>query len=552
MSVPVKYREIGDFHEYYSGARTAPFLTIFVGGNHEASNYLFELYYGGWVAPNIYYMGAANIIRCGPLRIAGLSGIWKGYNYQKSHHERLPYNQDDVKSIYHVREVDVRKLMQVRTQVDVGISHDWPRGVEWSGNHKALFSMKSHFEEDARNGTLGSVAARYVMDRLRPRYWFSAHLHCRFSAVINYDTFGPIPTLPLHEREPASLISLSLEEAKKKLLSSIGVQGEEDSTTPENAADAVNADEIDLDTEETFTGPKVPIGNTDEIDLDLDDADAALKPVPGEAVETEPSMDDMKAVAEDDERDVAPPATLEGPSKLEPQAASVVPEDVLNQLPDSFKQPKRKRSESPMPIPEAITNKTTMFLALDKCLPRRKFLELCEIEPHDGSENTPQDTPFELCYDEEWLAITRVFAPSQIFGDSQAHPKEDQGQKHYLSRIKAEEQWVQQNIVARGKMAVPRNFEQTAPVYDEDVDILTQQQPAEYTNNQTSTFCNMLQIPNPFNISDEERQARVKSGPAPSSQRPQRGGRGGLGGGRGRGGGRGFGRGRGHGRGRGR
>src|SRR4051812_22872000 len=105
ISMPAKYRELGDFHEYYSGVRIAPYLTIFVGGNHEASNYLWELYYGGWVAQNIFYMGAANVIRVGPLRIAGMSGIWKGYDYKKPHHERLPYNSDDVKTIYHVREI---------------------------------------------------------------------------------------------------------------------------------------------------------------------------------------------------------------------------------------------------------------------------------------------------------------------------------------------------------------------------------------------------------------------------------------------------------------
>ena len=33
MSVPVKYREMGDFWEYYSGARTAPYLTLFTAGN---------------------------------------------------------------------------------------------------------------------------------------------------------------------------------------------------------------------------------------------------------------------------------------------------------------------------------------------------------------------------------------------------------------------------------------------------------------------------------------------------------------------------------------
>ncbi|ODH20001.1 hypothetical protein ACO22_06017 [Paracoccidioides brasiliensis] len=191
MSVPQKYKKIGDFHEYYSGARVAPYLTIFVGGNHEASNHLFELYYGGWVAPNIYYLGAANVIRCGPLRIAGISGIWKGYDYRKPHFERLPYNRGDKQSIYHVRELDVRKLLQIRTQVDLGLSHDWPQGIEWHGNFKKLFKKKPLFEADAKAGKLGSVAARYVLDRLRPPHWFSAHLHCKYTARLVHGDYKP-------------------------------------------------------------------------------------------------------------------------------------------------------------------------------------------------------------------------------------------------------------------------------------------------------------------------------------------------------------------------
>ena len=187
MSVPAKYREIGDFHEYYSGAKVASCLTIFVAGNHEASSYLWELYYGGWVAPNIYYMGAANVLRLGPLRIAGMSGIWKGFDYRKAHTERLPFNQDDIKSFYHVREIDIRKLLQLRTQVDVGISHDWPRAIEKHGDKRRLFNMKPDFEQESNDGSLGNVAAEYVMDRLRPPYWFSAHLHCKFSAVKTYE-----------------------------------------------------------------------------------------------------------------------------------------------------------------------------------------------------------------------------------------------------------------------------------------------------------------------------------------------------------------------------
>jgi lariat debranching enzyme len=186
-AMPAKYREMADFHEYYSGARKAPYPTIFIGGNHEASNHLFELYYGGWVAPNIYYLGAANVINFGPLRIAGLSGIWKGYDYRKPHFERLPYNDDDMTSIFHVRELDVRKLLTLRSQVDIGLSHDWPKEVEHHGDHKWLFQKKPFFAQDSRSGKLGSTAAKLCLDRLRPPYWFSAHLHTKYAALVHHE-----------------------------------------------------------------------------------------------------------------------------------------------------------------------------------------------------------------------------------------------------------------------------------------------------------------------------------------------------------------------------
>ena len=53
-----------------------------VGGNHEAANHLWELHYGGWVAPNIYYLGAAGVVQFGGLRIAGLSGIFNPRHYR--------------------------------------------------------------------------------------------------------------------------------------------------------------------------------------------------------------------------------------------------------------------------------------------------------------------------------------------------------------------------------------------------------------------------------------------------------------------------------------
>lgn len=40
---PPKYRQLRDFHKYYSGEKRAPVLTIVIGGNHEAPNVLREL-----------------------------------------------------------------------------------------------------------------------------------------------------------------------------------------------------------------------------------------------------------------------------------------------------------------------------------------------------------------------------------------------------------------------------------------------------------------------------------------------------------------------------
>lgn len=52
-----------------------------VGGNHEAANHLWELYYGGWAAPDIFFLGYAGVVRFGGVRIGGLSGIFKEPHY---------------------------------------------------------------------------------------------------------------------------------------------------------------------------------------------------------------------------------------------------------------------------------------------------------------------------------------------------------------------------------------------------------------------------------------------------------------------------------------
>ncbi|KAI1411231.1 lariat debranching enzyme, C-terminal domain-containing protein [Hypoxylon sp. FL1857] len=485
MSVPPKYRQLGDFPAYYRGDKTAPYLTIFISGNHEASSYLWELYYGGWVAPNIYYLGAANVLRFGPLRIAAMSGIWKGFDYRKPHHERLPFNQDDIKSFYHVREIDVRKLLLLREQVDVGLSHDWPRGIEKHGKSKALWKMKPDFKQESRDGRLGNPAAEYVMDRLRPANWFSAHLHCKYAAIKTYKA-------PSDEEA-----STDAQAAKKE------------ETTPAAPVPAA--------------APAEAAANPDEIDLDMEDED------------------DQPLANPDNGAATVPPAS-------NTTAGGGVSEELRAQLPASFAGPPLDQPElNPgQPVPPTITNTTTRFLALDKCLPGRGFLQLCYLLPVDTTlisayAPSPGDKQrFCLKYDPEWLAITRVFAQYLTIGDRTGQTPPDLGEEAYRAMIDKERAWVDERVT---RLDVPENFAMTAPPHRPGVDPETvDDQPEEYTNPQTAAFCKLIGVPNLWDASPEERAERRAQGPpAPASRDyhggESRGGRGGGRGGEGRGGG---------------
>lgn len=81
MTAPEKYMVLGTFYKYYTGEKKAPYLTIVIGGNHESSRYSWELFYGGWLCPNIYYLGVAGVVNYRGLRIVGLSGIYKQNSY---------------------------------------------------------------------------------------------------------------------------------------------------------------------------------------------------------------------------------------------------------------------------------------------------------------------------------------------------------------------------------------------------------------------------------------------------------------------------------------
>jgi hypothetical protein len=184
MNVPPKYRKMGSFASYLDGTRTAPVLTVFVGGNHEASNHLLERYHGGWLAPNIYFLGMAGVVVVNGVRIAGLSGIYNARDFDKGRYEAPPFSEQDLRSVYHVRQFDVMRLSLLASPLDVMLSHDWPRGIYKHGDFAQLFAWKS-FLADERD-EFGSPANMQLLHTLRPTYWFCGHMHVKFAAVVQH------------------------------------------------------------------------------------------------------------------------------------------------------------------------------------------------------------------------------------------------------------------------------------------------------------------------------------------------------------------------------
>lgn len=190
MSVPPRFRDMRTFWRYYAGHAQAPVPTIFVGGNHEASNHLQEIPLGGLVAPNMYFLGNAGVVNYRGLRVAGVSGVYTEHNYGKKRTERPPYPRSQIKSVYHTRKEDVDRLLRLRGDVDVFVSHDWPRGITGHGSLDELLKSKPFLRGEIANDTFGNPGATQLLNRLQPKFWFAAHIHVKFPALVRHDDTG--------------------------------------------------------------------------------------------------------------------------------------------------------------------------------------------------------------------------------------------------------------------------------------------------------------------------------------------------------------------------
>jgi len=398
MAVPDKYRQLGEFNKYYTGEKKAPILTIIIGGNHEASNYFWELYHGGWIAPNMFFLGHAGCVQVNGVRIAGASGIFKSQDFRPGHWERLPYNAGAMRSIYHIREYNIMRL-SLLSRPTIFLSHDWPQGIEHYGDVRGLLRRKPYFKRDIDTGVLGSPPMAGLLRTLKPDWWFSAHLHCRFEATVMH---------PVTDAD--------------------GVVGEAEAVVVER-----NPDEIVIEDE----------GFDDEVPA----VPAAIPVPPAPAAPVVANPDEI--VLDDEEEEVAKP---------------------------------------PPPPPKPLETK---FLALDKCLPKRQFLEIVDVPTPSTSSSPPT-----LSYDPEWLAITRAFNP---YMSTNRPPVTYPDEATARDAVQRELEWVKEHVFA-GNVEIKlvedvQVFAKTAPGPGEEGSA-GKTQPPHYPNPQTAAFCALLEIEN--------------------------------------------------------
>ncbi len=185
LSCPDKYKHMGDFHLFYEGKYPIPFTTIFIGGNHEASNILDSNFYGGYICEKIYYLGRTGSINFKGIKICGISGIYNYFDYFKGHFEKNIAN--NIKSIFHVREFDIAKLSFIKQKIDIFVSHDWPTNIISKEDLNDILKINSNWNNDILKGKLGSFPNEFLLKMLKPKNWACGHMHFYYKNIIYHN-----------------------------------------------------------------------------------------------------------------------------------------------------------------------------------------------------------------------------------------------------------------------------------------------------------------------------------------------------------------------------
>ena len=170
-----------------------PILTIVIGGNHESSKWFNNLFYGGWLAENIFYTGYTNHFYLGNLLITSISGIYSSTekNYFSNYIE--PNNSYFSSKSYHIRAPTDLQLYCLKN-TDIIITHDWPSNIIKLYSKIENSKMEYLLSRDL-SGKFGYPNGLKNIHLLSPKYYFSGHNHVYFNTKIQNTNFIGYSTL---------------------------------------------------------------------------------------------------------------------------------------------------------------------------------------------------------------------------------------------------------------------------------------------------------------------------------------------------------------------
>jgi len=350
----------------------------------------------------------------------------------------MPYDRNSERTIYHTREFSIRRL-SLLPKPQIFMSHDWPVDITSFGTShptpqlslQSLLRFKPFWKNDIQNGKLGSQPSMGLLRRLKPDWWFSAHMHARWDALVIHEPDGTVS-------QPGVQRAAALQPEAQRNPDEIVIDEDDDDVAPAANAPAAEAE---------------PARNPDEIVMDEEESEVAVPPEP----------------------------------------------------------------------PKAAT--TTKFLALDKCLPKRQFLEVIDITPPPtdsdptiqpttgSSPSTPTKSGRQrltFSYDPHWLAITRAFQPYLSTGRNQIpFPATEE---EAMALVEKELEWVMANVPKKlalkdgpetWELSRCQEFVHTAPPEKNPGNGKAfprgNKQPPWYPNPQTKAFCELLEIEDKIN-----------------------------------------------------
>ena len=199
MACPARYQQVGEYPAYHRGEKQFPAEVVFVGGNHEAYNWLEEMPAGGPLGPRCHYMGRQGVVSRMGLRIAGLTGIYSPKAYQAGRRP-VDYTNPAVirsekakkQSTYFAKQ-EVEDLA-ASGPVDVLVFHDWPAGLETAAVAGTIYGTPRH--------GVGNDPAKWLLEKLKPRWLFCGHMHQYFRGDIVWPS-GEITTFACLDRVAA-------------------------------------------------------------------------------------------------------------------------------------------------------------------------------------------------------------------------------------------------------------------------------------------------------------------------------------------------------------